>query len=169
MKTHQTTIGKTDEWHTPPEIIKALGGHETFDLDPCGPTAKSWTLSTAKYENAQFALNGGCGLEMEWYGRVWLNPPFNRRTRHLWMKKMADHNNGIMLIPAACETDAFYKYVWPKATAILFLKGRPHFYYNDGTRAKANSGCTICLVAYGKENAEILERSKLGQCVRWNF
>ena len=31
MKKHQNTIGKTDEWLTPPEIIKALG---EFDLDP---------------------------------------------------------------------------------------------------------------------------------------
>lgn len=167
MKAHQTTIGKNDTWFTPPEIIAALGGWESFDLDPANvpPPYQPKNLKTAKA--SCWVGESEDGLSFEWYGRIWLNPPFNRRVRHLWMKKMAEHNNGIMLIPAACETDAFYKYVWPKATAILFLKGRPHFHYVDGTRAKANSGCTICLVAYGEYNAVALEKSGLGQIVRW--
>ena len=140
MKKHQNTIGKTDEWLTPPEIIKALG---EFDLDPADieerqnfgkimpPTAKN-----------SFCVDG-LDPKTIWKGRVWLNPPFNRYERPKWMKRMSEHNNGIMLVPAACETDAFYKYVWGKASGILFLKGRPHFYRITGIRAKANSGCTI--------------------------
>lgn len=157
MKKHQTTIGKSNEYLTPPEILKALG---SFDLDPCAPISGPFT--TAKsiyYEN---------GLIQKWHGRVWLNPPFDRRERPNWMKKMAEHNNGIMLVPGACETDAFYKYVWNKTSGVLFLKGRPHFYYIDGTRAKANSGCTICLVAYGEDNLISLEKSGLGVVVN-NF
>lgn len=150
---------------TPPEIIQALGGWQSFDLDPAGPPAKSATLSTAKYENSHLCPAGGCGLEIEWYGRIWLNPPFNRYERIKWMRRMSEHNNGIMLIPAACETEAFYKYVWGKASGILFLKGRPHFHYVDGTRAKANSGCTICLVAYGEYNLQALKNSGLGKVV----
>lgn len=151
MKTHQTTIGKSQEWFTPPEIIEALG---FFDLDPC--TSKDAPFNTAVY---YYYDNG---LDKEWKGRIWCNPPFDRRERPKWMKKMAEHNSGILLVPAACETDAFYKYIWGKASGICFLKGRPHFYYIDGTRAKANSGCTICLVSYGKENYIILRNSLLG-------
>jgi hypothetical protein len=158
MKKHQTTIGKNDEWLTPPEILKPLG---EFDLDPCAPIDNKFKKAIKEFNEIDD------GLSKEWSGRVWLNPPFNRYQRPLWMEKMANHGNGIMLVPAACETDAFFKFVWGKATAVLFLKNRPHFHYIDGTRAKANSGCTICLVAYGEENARILQESKLGQLVRW--
>lgn len=103
MKQHQTTIGKNDEWLTPPEIIKALG---VFDLDPCAPISPPWKTAKNHYsENDD-------GLSKKWNGRVWCNPPFNRNVRPKWMKKMSEHNNGIMLVPAACETKAFYDYVW---------------------------------------------------------
>lgn len=78
------------------------------------------------------------------------------------MKRMAEHNNGIMLIPAACETKVFQKWVFQKATGLLMLDHRPHFHYVDGTRAPANSGCTICLVGYGEHNFEVLQRCGLG-------
>lgn len=81
---------------------------------------------------------------------------------------MADHGNGIMLIPAATETAAFYEYVWERADAVCFLRGRPHFHHADGTRASANCGCSIALVAYGKDNAAQLEAANLGQALKLN-
>lgn len=156
MKLHQKSTGISDEWLTPPEIIQKLG---RFDLDPCDAIG-----SPFKTADNNYTINQD-GLTQQWTGRVWLNPPFNRYIRHKWMSKMADHNNGVMLIPAAIETDNAYKYVWDRCSAILFLKSRPHFHYIDGTRAKANSGCTICLVAYGKENANSLIVSDLGKVV----
>ncbi len=153
MKLHQKTIGKNQEWLTPPEILQQLG---EFHLDPASPISSPFT--TAKLEYSELEN----GLIQEWNGRVWLNPPFSRRERPKWMKRMSEHNNGIMLVPAACETDAFYKYVWNKASGILFLKGRPHFHYIDGSRSKANSGCTICLVSYGEQNLKALQNSGLG-------
>lgn len=42
------------------------------------------------------------------------------------------------------------------------LRGRPHFHKVDGTKAKANSGCTIALIAYGDDNLKILRESGLG-------
>lgn len=75
---------------------------------------------------------------------------------------MVKHGNGIALIPARTETATFYRNVWPKADAVCFLKGRPHFHYVDGTRAPFNSGAPICLVAYGGENMKALYDSELG-------
>ena len=46
--------------------------------------------------------------------------------------------------------------VWNRATAVLFLHGRLHFHYADGTRAKANSGAPSVLVAYGEWDSLIL-------------
>ncbi|MFA6087441.1 DNA N-6-adenine-methyltransferase [Mucilaginibacter sp.] len=158
MKKHQSTIGKNDEWLTPPNIIKALGDYG-FDLDPCAPVNSPFITARHTYN-----INDD-GLSKTWAGRVWLNPPFNRYEREKWMVKMAEHNNGIMLIPAALETENSYKYVWDKCSGILFLEGRPHFHYVDGKRAKANSGCTICLVAYGRANLDALLLSNLGKVV----
>ena len=50
---------------------------------------------------------------------------------------------------------------------MCFLKGRPHFHRVDGTRAPFNSGAPICLVAYGLDNVDALERASLGVVVRW--
>lgn len=44
----------------------------------------------------------------------------------------------------------------------MFLRGRPHFHYVDGTRAPFNSGAPICLASYGWSNTEALRRSRLG-------
>lgn len=165
MKAHQRTVGKNDTWLTPPEILDALG---KFDLDPCAaPRPKkscaTWNLAMPFEDGLKTPwVMGEC---RDFRPRVWCNPPFNRYARPKWMAKMADHGNGIMLIPAATETRAFFDYVWGKADAICFLRGRPHFYHEDGTRAKANCGCSIALVAYGKINALALKNSNLGQTI----
>lgn len=153
MKAHQQTIGLNDEWLTPRWILAPLG---EFDLDPCAPIERPWNTAKTHYtfEND--------GLRLPWAGRVWLNPPFNRNERPRWMQRMASHNNGIMLVPAACETEAFQKYVFGKAAGLLMLNRRPHFCAVDGVEARANSGCTICLVAYGEPNLDALIDSGLG-------
>lgn len=163
MKSHQRTVGKTDIWLTPPEILSALG---VFDLDPCA--APQVRLKCA---SRNFALPGNDGLRRKWSfrgmkkPRVWCNPPFNRYQRPRWMKAMAEHGNGILLIPAATETKAFYDWVWGRAHAICFLRGRPHFLHASGERAKANCGCSIALVAYGNSNAKTLAKANLGRTI----
>lgn len=159
MKAHQTTVGKNDEWLTPPEILEVLG---PFDLDPASPVTRLWPTA-----REHIALPAD-GLAVEWQGRVWLNPPFNRYQRPAWMEKMAEHGNGIMLIPAATETQAFDLHVWQRAQAVCFLKGRPHFRYVDGSKALFNCGTAIALVAYGARNAAILAAAKLGRTIMLN-
>lgn len=82
------------------------------------------------------------------------------------MKKMAEHGNGIMLIPAATETGAFAEYVWKQASAVCFIQGRPHFHFVDGKRASFNCGTAIALAAYGSDNARILDLAGLGKVVQ---
>lgn len=170
MKAHQSTVGKSDTWLTPPEIINALG---YFDVDPCAADLPRGTK--LPWPMAGVNVAPPCdGLSDEWWRtlpgfrkpRIWCNPPFNRYQRPKWMRKMAEHGNGIMLIPAATETKAFFDYVWAKADAVCFVRGRPHFHYVDGTRAAANCGCSIALVAYGRDNARVLAKAKLGKTIR---
>ena len=144
---------KNDEWLTPPDILDKLGD---FDLDPCAPVVRPWPTANFHFTER--------GLEKDWFGRVWCNPPFGREAVK-WLAKMRDHGNGIALIPARTETAMFYDTVWGHADAVLFIKGRPHFHYVDWTRAKFNSVAPICLVAYGSWNRMHLEESGLGHVV----
>lgn len=152
LSSHQSAKMKNDEWLTPPEIIKALG---KFDLDPCAPVIRPWSMAKRHY------TKDDDGLVQPWKGRVWLNPPFSLEWPQ-WVEKLAKHGNGIALLAARTETRQFFRLVWDRANAVLFLRGRPHFYYVDGRRAKANSGAPICLVAYGPRNAVALYNSGLG-------
>lgn len=105
------------------------------------------------------------GLAQEWTGRVWCNPPYGLEAAR-WLARLADHGDGIALIFARTETAMFFDYVWERATACLFLRGRLHFHHVDGTRAAANAGAPSVLVAYGTSNARALQESGLpGQWV----
>jgi hypothetical protein len=144
----RTSDGK-DEWLTPPEIIKALG---EFDLDPCSPINRPWDTAKRHYTIIDD------GLKSPWFGRVWMNPPYGNQTGR-WLEKMANHGNGTVLIFARTETKDFFKFVWDKADAILFIKGRLAFYHVTGEKAKSSGGAPSCLVAYGIENVTALKHS----------
>lgn len=145
---HQSARMMKDEWLTPPEIIKALG---KFDLDPCSPINRPWDTADKHFSIIEN------GLSNQWIGRVWLNPPYGKESA-LWLSKLADHGNGIALIFARTETKMFFKQVWNRADALLFLKGRLHFYHVNGEKAKANSGAPSVLIAYGLQNVDSLKR-----------
>jgi hypothetical protein len=141
MSAHQGNEMLSDEWLTPPEIIKDLG---PFDLDPCSPIHRPW--DTAK---EHYTVNDN-GLLQAWTGFVWCNPPYGKYTAR-WLERMAMHGNGIALIFARTETDMFFKFVWDHATSILFIRGRLFFHRVNGERSKANSGAPSVLIAYGKK------------------
>lgn len=115
LGSHQKTVGISQNWITPKWIIDKLG---PFDLDPCAAKPRPWLCA-----RLNFTSNG---LKKEWKGRVWLNPPFNRYEVAAWIRKLADHSNGIALIHARTETD-WFKPVWDKGHAILFFVGSALF------------------------------------------
>ena len=153
MKTHLNPIGTTDTWITPQYITDQLS---TFDLDPCAHTDMPW-----QHAKKQYTINED-GLTSDWFGRVWLNPPFNRYQIGAWMEKMSYHKKGLMLISAATETARFKKFVWGKAHSILFMDHRPYFCDPEGNKGKANCGQSMCIVSYSEQDTKILRGSGLG-------
>ena len=147
MGSHQSSRMAKDEWLTPPHIIRALG---CFDLDPCAPINRPWPTAGQHYTIEDD------GLRQEWRGRIWLNPPYGRESGK-WLARLAQHGQGTALIFARTETALWFDHVWPEASAILFIQGRLHFHHVDGTRAKANAGAPSALVAYGAEDAGLLQ------------
>jgi hypothetical protein len=142
---HERTKGKTDVWLTPLPIIEALG---KFELDPCGES--HWPTANEIYQTD--------GLEKDWYGRVWLNPPYSEVGK--WTKKLAEHGNGITLVFVRSDVGWFQDAI-NSCDAVLFLKGRIFFHHHDGTRAKGSAGAPSCLIAFGSENVKALQNSGL--------
>lgn len=131
-----------EEWLTPPEIIQSLG---LFDLDPCAPPKERRLWNTAK--NHYSKEEHGDGLSLEWYGRIWLNPPYGRET-FKWLEKLSQHKNGIALIFARTETIGFHKTVWEKAHGIFFFKGRIKFGRTGDGKFDQPANAPSCLISY---------------------
>jgi hypothetical protein len=139
-----------DEWLTPPHIIKSLG---EFDLDPCAPIKRPWDIAKNHFSIIED------GLKQKWFGRVWLNPPYGGEPAK-WMRKLAEHNNGIALLFARTDTSYFFDFVWQSANTIFFFKKRLKFYHVSGKEG-GSSGAPSCLIAYGDENKEAIRNSGL--------
>ncbi len=149
----------TDEWYTPKEIIETLGD---FDLDPCAPVVPLWQTAIRMYNRIDN------GLDQEWCGRVWLNPPYSRPLIENFVKRLAEHGDGIALLFNRCDSKMFQDIIFEKATAMKFLRNRIRFYRPNGTRGDS-PGCGSILVAFGEENARILKECSIdGKYVRIN-
>lgn len=111
-----------EEWLTPPIIIKTFG---PFDLDPCAPIKRPWPTASK-----HFTIEDN-GLLKPWEGFVFCNPPYGAKTGD-WLKRCAEHNNCLVLIFARTETEAFQKWVWPRAKSLFFIKGRLSFFHVTG-------------------------------------
>lgn len=149
-----------DVWLTPLPIINALGGAESFDLDPATPPVQPWATAKARYTEADD------GLALPWFGRVWLNPPYSAGLYGRFMRRMVEHGHGVALVPAKTETAVFFGSVWERAAGLLFIRGRITFHTPDGQAAGDRGRFPSVLVAYGADDAERLAFSGLdGQFV----
>lgn len=145
----------THDWITPPHVIEALGGADSFDLDPCQCRTQPWPCAR------RGIVLPTDGLAEPWEGRVWCNPPYSIHASP-WLAKLARHGRGTALIFARTETEMFHAHVWGVASAVLFFAGRLFFHRPDGRRADHNAGGPSCLIAYGEEDAAALRCSGLG-------
>ena len=80
----EASVGATTVWLTPPYLLRSLGD---FDLDPCAATNRPWDTAKNHYTKEDD------GLSLEWFGRVWLNPPYGREMEP-WLKRMAEYSGG---------------------------------------------------------------------------
>lgn len=156
--THEYDSGETVVWLTPPELLAALG---PFDLDPCAAVGQPWPTARRHY-----TVHDN-GLAQPWSGFVWCNPPFGRGIER-WLERMAEHGNGIALVPGRTETRWFQGGVWAEADGTLFLHGRTRFHDIHGRPADSTIGTPICLAAYGAEAVRRLTSGRVaGTFVRW--
>jgi hypothetical protein len=113
------------EHYTPQVIIDAtvdcLGA---IDLDPCSNSHDHPTIPAQRH----FTI-GDDGLAQEWYGRVYMNPPYGRAIS-AWVEKL-DHEHtahrvieAIALVPARTDTQWWQVL---RDYAVCFIEGRLKF------------------------------------------
>lgn len=138
----------THDWLTPPELLASLG---EFDMDPCASQFQPWRTAVTQFNIVDD------GLARPWAGRVWCNPPYGPHAEK-FLKRMAEHGNGIALIFARTETRAFQEHCWRRADGMLFMAGRIKFRLPGGGTS-GPAGAPSVLVAYGRDNVAALRSS----------
>lgn len=149
LGSHQATVGRSQVHITPRWIIDQLG---PFQLDPAAADPRPWDCAAVNYTDADD------GLSKPWHGLVWLNPPFDRYQVGAWIRRLAEHGNGIALLHARTEA-GWFEPCWEFAASILFMADRIKFCRPDGSEQSANSGAPPVLVAFGCEASARIEGS----------
>lgn len=95
-------------WKTPKAVYQILDAEFDFDFDPC-PVDPDFD-----------------GLEVEWGGVNYVNPPFGREIGK-WIKKGYEEwqkgKTVVFLIPSRTDTKYWHDYIM-NASQIRFIKGR---------------------------------------------
>jgi hypothetical protein len=80
----------SDDYYTPKWIFDTLG--LSYDLDVASPPGGAPFVPCDKYYTQK-----DDGLVSEWYGRVWMNPPYSNTAP--WIDRWLRHGNGVALLP----------------------------------------------------------------------
>lgn len=138
---------EADERYTPNWIFDTLGVE--FDLDPCSPVGGIEGAPIKYYFTAE-----DDGLSKEWFGNVWVNPPFSNPKP--FMERLIQHGRGIALI--RISQSQWAKDLWNKADAVLLNDKTLKFRRPDGRMLGIPT--VTFLFAFGKDNALALHNFK---------
>ncbi len=115
----------TPEWYTPPHIIdKVIDLFIDIDLDPCSNSMVNPSIPALKHFTKEEN-----GLSKEWYGKVYMNPPYGRDISHWVDKVIQEYRAGrvteaILLVPSRTDTKWFGKL---NDYCFCFVRGRLKF------------------------------------------
>lgn len=139
----------SDQHFTPKWIFDKL--NTTFDLDVAASELQSHVPTKAKLTEKEN------GLETEWHGFVWMNPPYSKPSN--WVDKFIEHNNGIALLPIT--RGRWWDRVWNADGVIIPSPYNFKFERPDGIKRDITFRTMLFGLGYG---IEIMKRSDLG---RW--
>lgn len=128
-KPHVAYNSGNNEWYTPGEYIEAarqvMG---VINLDPASSEKANEVVNAEYIYTAE-----DNGLEKEWFGNVWLNPPYASELIGKFAEKVKakEYNQAIVLVNNATETSWFLDIV-SVSSAVVFPTHRVKFYKPDG-------------------------------------
>lgn len=146
-----------NDWYTPAEYIEAaravMGG---IDLDPASSDQANQVVQSSSYFTKETN-----GLQQEWHGRVWMNPPFSMPLIKQFAEKMADEfesgrvQQAIVITNNGTETQWFHTLLKTSGVFCL-LRSRAKFYSPGSDVMAARQGQVIFYFGDQKEKfAEI--------------
>ena len=135
---HVSHNSGNDEWYTPPAIIElarsVMGG---IDLDPASSEEANKIVKAEFYCSIE-----DDGLVPEWFGRVWMNPPYSQPLINKFSKKLVTEftegrvEEACVLVNNATDT-TWFQNMLAISGAVCFIKGRVKFIDEDGNPSGA--------------------------------
>ena len=125
------------DWETPRWLVdeaRRLLGLNCFHLDPAADALNTKAIYYCG-PGSEYSTDG---LGEQWFGNVWLNPPYGRSIGR-WVEKAAQEvecGNAVSvcaLLPARPDTKWWHDHV-SRASLVLLLKGRVKF---EGAKSSA--------------------------------
>lgn len=140
----------SDDYYTPPWVFERMAIE--FDLDVCAPPGGiEWIPANHHYTQEDD------GLASEWYGRVWMNPPYSDSAP--WVRRFIEHRNGIAMVQH-CRS-AWHRDLWLAADGFVdpaasTPTGSLFQFIRDGKYEHVYMPVTV--VAFGDECVEAISR-----------
>lgn len=135
---HVSHNSGNNEWYTPkPYISAAVNVMGVIDLDPASSDEANEIVGASEYYTEE-----DDGLQHDWSGRVWMNPPYASELIGKFTNKIASHyesgdiSQALVLVNNATET-GWYQRMLDCATAICLIRGRVKFIDEHGNPSGA--------------------------------
>ncbi len=155
MKPHIVNNSGNNEWYTPENYItQAREVMGSIDVDPASNDVANKIVQATTYYTVE-----SNGLQHEWHGNVWLNPPYASDLIGKFVDKLIAElpniHNAIVLVNNATETK-WFKTLISKASAICFPYGRVKFISPNGLEKSAPLQGQA-LLYYGSETQKFVD------------
>jgi len=146
-KPHIAYNSGNNEWYTPSEYIESarvvMG---EIALDPASSELANTVVKAKDY----FTIEDD-GLDKEWQGKIWLNPPYSSDLVSKFIDKLVesydsqDVDEVIVLVNNATETKWFQSLI-EIATAVCFTFGRVKYWCPEGNQGAPLQGQAIVYI-----------------------
>jgi site-specific DNA-methyltransferase (adenine-specific) len=133
----------SDNYATPKRFYNQINSEYNFTFDPC------------PYKHD---LNAWNGLEVDWNGNVYINPPYSSIEPFIGKGieeiKKGNANKCVYLIPVRSDTKYWHNLIMKYASKIIFIQGRLNF---NESKAPAPFPCVLVVFDSTRKESIIAE------------
>ena len=147
LRPHVANNSGDNEWYTPePYIEAARTVMGAIDMDPASSAEANKVVKAAKIHTAEDS-----GLDAEWTGRLWMNPPYETALVGKFVEKLAASvesgkvTEALVLVNNATETRWFARLAGV-SSMLCFPSSRVRFWKTDGKSAAPLQGQAVAYI-----------------------